>query len=169
MCLSVQEMTWNGDHRASTASATSLFFASDATKEAKRQARINELITTEEDYVRDLEIVAIIFRDQLFSTKAITSSDREIIFSNWDQLIEGNQEFVKMLHQKKRQSIQSGMVIEKIGSTISLALDLMEKAYIHYCNRLLTAEKLIEKKSEENGYFADQVTYDGKDRCNLLI
>jgi hypothetical protein len=143
--------------------------SSDTPTESKRQARINELIATEEDYVRDLEIVAVIFRDQLFSTKAITVSDRDIIFSNWDQLIEGNQKFVKMLHKKKREAMQTGMAIERIGSTITFALETIEKSYIHYCNRLLTAEKLIERKSEDNGYFADQVKRFSRDpRCSGL-
>ena len=153
--FAAEEFTSNGSHRSSTMSTSSV--SSNSTSESKRQARINELIATEEDYVRDLEIVAVIFRDQLFSTKAITPSDRDIIFSNWDQLIEGNQKFVKMLHKKKRESLQSGMSIERIGSTITFALEMMEKAYIYYCNRLLTAEKLIEKKSDDSGYFADQV------------
>ena len=61
------------------------------------------------------------------------------------------------------------MVIERIGGSIASALEMMEKAYVHYCNRLLKAEKLIEKKSEESGYFADQVKRFSRDpRCSGL-
>ena len=159
----------NGGSNARSSSKRDSLSLLNLTSEGKRQARINELIATEEDYVRDLEIVAVIFRDQLFSTKAITASDKEAIFSNWDQLIEKNHKFIKMLHKKKRESLQTGMAIERIGSTLSQALDMMEKAYIYYCNRLLSAEKMIEKKSEDSGYFADQVKRFSRDpRCSGL-
>ena len=95
----------NGSHTVSQLLRDSLasFVSGNSVSsvEAKRQARINELISTEEDYVKDLEIVAVIFRDQLFGTKAITASDKEVLFSNWDQLIDENQRFVKRLHRKE--------------------------------------------------------------------
>ena len=135
----------------------------------KRQARINELISTEEDYVRDLDIVRVIFRDQLFSTRAITASDKNTIFSNWDQLLAENQNFLKQLNEKRLEAAKSGTAIERIGSTIASSLESMERPYVYYCNRLLTAEKLIEKKSEDSGYFADQLKKFSRDpRCSGL-
>lgn len=134
-------------------------------EERKRSQRINELISSEEDYIRDLHIVSIVFRDQLFSTRAITSSEKDSIFGNWDQLIQVNKSLLLSLHEAQKASSQVLM----IGEAIAKGLTNLEAAYIYYCSRLLTAERAIEKKSDDSGYFVDQARRFASDpRCNGL-
>lgn len=161
--MSISSSVSSSASNSLTRSTSSPFSTSDPV-ETKRQARINELISTEEAYVRDLEIVSIIFRDQLFSTRAITAKERDILFGNWNELLDVNKKAVKMLHRLKRESHHNDSIfIERIGETLSKILLLIEPPYTYYCSRLLTAERLMEKKADESGYFSDQVKRFSKD------
>lgn len=112
-----------------------------------------------------MNTVSVVFRDQLFSTRAITANDRDTIFGNWDQLIRVNKLLLEAVHDAVRSSSQVLM----IGRALSIGLMNLEQAYIHFCSRLLTAERAIEKKSELSGYFVDQVKRFACDpRCNGL-
>lgn len=134
-------------------------------EERKRNQRIAELIASEDDYIRDLTTVAVVFRDQLFSTRAITSNEKDTIFGNWDQLIQINKLLLDSLHKAQKKSNQVLMM----GKAIAHGLKNLEHAYIYYCSRLLTAERAIEKKSEDSGYFVDQARRFASDsRCNGL-
>lgn len=118
----------------------------------KIKQRIRELISTEEDYQKDLDLVSLIFKDQLFSTRAISSSEREILFSNWDSLRDNNKRFLKSI--KKSAKGLSGV---SLGQSLSEGFKLLEPHYIYYCSRLGRAETLVDVKMKDNGYFADQL------------
>lgn len=127
-------------------------------RENKRQQGIQELIGTEEAYVTDLKNLRHVFKEPLLQTKAISVRENDIIFSNWDTLIQVNEKFLKSLKKKKRESIRCGSsVINSIGSILSSGLQTFETPYVHYCSRLTAADKLIERRVVENYYFSDQL------------
>ena len=120
----------------------------------KMKQRIKELIGTEEDYQKDLQLVSVIFKDQLFSTRAISSSEREILFSNWDTLRDQNNRFLKSI--KKAAKGGPGAAVS-LGQSLADGLKNLEPHYIYYCSRLGRAETLVDVKTKDNGYFADQL------------
>lgn len=122
--------------------------------EEKRQKLIQELIATEETFVADLDLTVSVFKEPLFHKKALSAKEVETIFVNWDQLLAINKKFLKGLKRRKRESIDS---IDSIGDIIAHNLSKMELAYITFCSRQLTAAKLIQKKTEEKGYFVQVV------------
>lgn len=130
----------------------------DNSNEEKRQRLIQELIATEEAYVNDLELTISVFKEPLFSKKALTPREVEEVFVNWEQLQAINKKFLKGLKRRKRDSVKSGYSgIDSIGDIIAHNLSKMESAYIMFCSRALAAAKIIQKKTEENGYFVEVV------------
>ena len=138
--------------------------------ESKRQQRIQELIATEEAYVSDLEILITVFKEPLFNSRALSPAEVDAIFVNVEQLLATNKKFVKALKRRRRESVQSGIGgIESIGDIIASNLSKMEQVYSRFCSRQLTAAKLIQRKTEENGYFTDMAKKCAQDeRCKGL-
>eukprot|EP00842_Homolaphlyctis_polyrhiza_P004851 jgi/Hompol1/5367/HPOL_004431-RA len=80
-------------------------------KDIKRQEVIYEIISTETDYLDDLDIVCEVYIKQLKRNKLIRPKDMAIIFSNIEQLLPVNMELLKSL--VKRQ--ENNKVIELVG------------------------------------------------------
>jgi hypothetical protein len=105
-------------------------------QEIKRQEVIFEIITTEEDYVDDLELVlqVKILLNQLYirpleKNKLIRPKDMAIIFSNIEQFLPVNQELLRSLETLQNQST----TINMIGDAIIRVSDYL-KMYTMYCS-----------------------------------
>ncbi|XJO78856.1 hypothetical protein BDV3_003234 [Batrachochytrium dendrobatidis] len=98
-------------------------------KEIKRQEVIYEIITTESDYIDDLDIICEAYIKQLKKNKLIRSKDMAIIFSNIEQLLPVNMELLKSL--VKRQ--ETNKVIEYVGDAFIRVSDYL-KMYTMYCS-----------------------------------
>ncbi|KAH6583550.1 hypothetical protein BASA61_007950 [Batrachochytrium salamandrivorans] len=98
-------------------------------KEIKRQEVIFEIITTESDYLDDLDIICEAYSKQLKRNKLIRSKDMAIIFSNIEQLLPVNMELLKSL--VKRQ--EANKVIEHVGDVFIRVSDYL-KMYTMYCS-----------------------------------
>lgn len=86
--------------------------ASGLTKlEIKRQEVILEIITTESDYVEDLEIICELYLKPLRANKLIRPKDMSIIFSNLEIILGVNQELLKSLDQRQSENF----TVEKVG------------------------------------------------------
>lgn len=70
-------------------------------QEKLRQECINELISTERAYVEDMTIVHNIFEMPLRMSKAISEEEVEIIFVNWQEIIQCNRRFLGDLLDKQ--------------------------------------------------------------------
>ncbi|KAL2914974.1 hypothetical protein HK105_205518 [Polyrhizophydium stewartii] len=98
-------------------------------KEIKRQEVIFEIISTESDYLDDLEIVCEVYIKQLKRNKMIRPKDMAIIFSNIEQLLPVNQELLKSLMKRR----ESSPVIEQVGDVFIRVSDYL-KMYTMYCS-----------------------------------
>src|SRR5687768_14888897 len=114
-------------------------------QEQKRQEAIYELITTEQSYLRDLQMIIQVFygplgqRQQDFS---LTDQELSIIFSNIQDILICNTEILSDMEQ--RQSEQE-FLVDCIGDTILNHSDGL-KCYVKYCGGQLEGSKFLQKK-----------------------
>jgi hypothetical protein len=98
-------------------------------EEIKRQEVIFEIITTEEDYVEDLELILNLYIRPLEKNKLIRTKDMSIIFSNIEQVLPVNQELLRSLDEQQ----QRNPVIDSVGEILIRVSDYL-KMYTMYCS-----------------------------------
>eukprot|EP00835_Amoeboradix_gromovi_P006225 NODE_694_length_5096_cov_0.086652.p1 type:complete len:953 gc:universal NODE_694_length_5096_cov_0.086652:4850-1992(-) len=108
--------------------------------EIKRQEAIYEMLLTEQDYVRDLEMIIQLYIKPLRKSKVISAKDLGIIFSVWEQLVPVNSELLKKLDEKHLLN----PIVEEIGDIWSNITDYM-KVYTMYCSNHPYALMRLEK------------------------
>eukprot|EP00834_Sanchytrium_tribonematis_P002560 NODE_82_length_22625_cov_0.476516.p1 type:complete len:909 gc:universal NODE_82_length_22625_cov_0.476516:5472-8198(+) len=121
--------------------------------EIKRQECIYELLLTEQDYVRDLEMIIDVYIRPLRKSRILSIKDIGIIFGVWEQLVPVNSELLKKLDEKHIIS----PVIEEIGDIWSNITDYM-KVYTMYCSNHPYALMRLEKVNNIKAFnkFAQQ-------------
>lgn len=80
-------------------------------QEIKRQEVIFEIISTEFDYIEDLETILDVYIRPLRKSKLVSSKDMSIIFSNIEQFMPVNEELFRELEDKQVQN----PVVESVG------------------------------------------------------
>lgn len=83
-------------------------------QEIKRQEVIFEIITTEADYIQDLEIILDLYIRPLEKNKLIRPKDMSIVFSNLEQVLPVNQELLRSLEMKQADNV----VIQLLGEVL---------------------------------------------------
>ncbi|KAJ3116826.1 Myosin 10A, isoform D [Physocladia obscura] len=99
--------------------------------ERKRQEIIYEIITTERDYVLDLEIVRNVWMERCRASKIVQGKDISVIFSNIEAILPVNSELLKRLEE--RQAMHTNHIIEQIGDIFIKVSDYL-KMYTMYCS-----------------------------------
>ncbi|KAL7746222.1 Rho guanine nucleotide exchange factor 3 [Sorochytrium milnesiophthora] len=118
----------------------------------KRQEVIYELIVTERDYIRDLELICETFLEPIRSRALLTTKQTATLFSNIEQLIPINKELLRSLEQRR---LEGRCVVNDIGD-IFLQLAQYFKMYNVYCNNHPEAIDFLQtlmraKKKKKNG------------------
>ncbi|KAI8975146.1 hypothetical protein BDF20DRAFT_822616 [Mycotypha africana] len=108
-------------------------------EERKRQEAIFELIATERSYLSDLQMIVNIFF--LDSGKYLSEDERDVVFSNIDDLLICNTALLSDMETQQREQCN---VIDKIDNL---------KCYSTYCRNQSYATKFLQKKREEDQWF----------------
>lgn len=114
-----------------------LFSASLSTREKKRQGHIYELISTEENYVKDLTLVKEVFYRPMKQSSLLSDDEVRLIFVNWPELIMSNTKMLKSFRVRQRMS-ENG-IIEMIGDILceSVSIDT------YFCDYQLAQTQIL--------------------------
>ncbi|KAI8922184.1 hypothetical protein DFJ77DRAFT_14890 [Powellomyces hirtus] len=96
----------------------------------QRMTAIFEFIATERDYVRDLKIIIGIFMKPMTEKKVVSPKVIGQLFSNIEQLLVVNQEFLSALEDL----YNGNPIIERFGDFLSTSMDRLV-SYTPYCSR----------------------------------
>ncbi|KAJ3025461.1 UNVERIFIED_CONTAM: Myosin 10A, isoform D [Siphonaria sp. JEL0065] len=99
--------------------------------ERKRQEVIYEIISTEKDYVADLQVILGVYMHKLKTGKVLRGKDISVIFSNLEVILPVNMELLKRLEE--RQALHINGVVEQIGDIFIKVTDYL-KMYTMYCS-----------------------------------
>jgi len=98
-------------------------------EEKGRQEVIFEILKTEKDYIRDLEIIIDVFLRPLRESAILSPKDITVMFSNVEQLLIINQNFLEQLEKRREKS----PVLLEIGDLLLVTADVLGK-YTMYCS-----------------------------------
>ncbi|KAI8641561.1 hypothetical protein BD408DRAFT_368111 [Parasitella parasitica] len=115
--------------------------------ERKRQEAIFELISTERSYLCDLQMIINVFYTD--SGKYLTQDERDVVFSNIDDLLICNTTLLSDLETRQREQAN---VIDNIGDVFLKHADNLQ-CYSTYCRNQSYATKFLQKKRENDQWF----------------
>nr|XP_054922113.1 intersectin-1-like isoform X2 [Dermacentor andersoni] len=127
-----------------------LFSPSLSTREKKRQGHIYELISTEENYVKDLTLVKEVFYRPMKQSSLLSDEEVKLIFVNWPELIMSNTKMLKSFRVRQRMS-EDG-VIEMIGDILCESLPYLTP-YVRFCSCQVRSMAFIQQRSENDPRF----------------
>ncbi|KAJ3225233.1 Myosin 10A, isoform D [Clydaea vesicula] len=107
--------------------------------ELMRLSVVYEMIETEGDFFRDLNVMITFHKVQLKCNKMMSDEDVEILFSNVAELVSVSQNFFNKMNERKN----SNLFIEEIGDIIVDATESL-KAYSIYCGNYPTAMQMVQ-------------------------
>ncbi|KAF9228917.1 hypothetical protein BS17DRAFT_772724 [Gyrodon lividus] len=119
--------------------------------ERKRQEAIFELISTESDYVRDLQLVVGLFYSRLMETLDETST--ATIFSNIEDILLTNTTFLSTLEERQR---DCRIYVDHIGDLLERHMPNM-RVYLNYCVNQANAGKVLQSMRESSPDLAAQL------------
>lgn len=119
--------------------------------ERRRQEAIFELISTEADYVRDLQLIVGLFYSQLMGTlgeKATT-----VIFANIEDILLTNTTFLSVLEERQK---DCRLYIDHIGDVLETHIPNMH-LYLSYCVNQFNAAKVLQSMRDNDADLATQL------------
>ncbi|KAI8338784.1 hypothetical protein EDC96DRAFT_611240 [Choanephora cucurbitarum] len=116
-------------------------------EERKRQEAIFELIATERTYLSNLQMIVNVFYTE--SGKYLSQDERDVVFSNIDDLLICNTALLSDMETRQREQAN---VIDKIGDIFLQHANGL-KCYSSYCRNQSYATKFLQKKREEDQWF----------------
>ncbi|KAL6055756.1 Intersectin-2 [Balamuthia mandrillaris] len=130
----------------------------------KRMAVVNELVTTERDYNRDLDIMVDIYMKTMKESGIVSSVDLLIIFSNVDQLRNLNKALLSSLDGLQETPIEQQDVGKRFLDFIAFL-----KLYTQYCSNQTRAQlRLQELKREKQDLIVLLEGIRQRPECNRL-
>ncbi|KAI9355339.1 Dbl homology domain-containing protein [Zopfochytrium polystomum] len=122
------------------------YFALDlsaiSAEEVKRQEIVYELMTTEREYIRDLSTIIEFFLKPIREQGLITAKYVSVLFSNIEQLLPVNQEFLGRLDQRRRERVG---IVDEVGD-IFLVVAQYFKMYTIYCGNQPEAMSYLKRE-----------------------
>ncbi|KAJ3091674.1 Myosin 10A, isoform D [Quaeritorhiza haematococci] len=109
-----------------------------AKPELMRLSVVYELIETEADYVRDLNVMINFHKADIQKNKLLSEEDVQVLFSNIEQLVAANQQFLNLISAKR----DANPLIEEIGDAF-VEISESFKVYTVYCGNYPSAMKLV--------------------------
>lgn len=142
----------------------------------KRQNCIKEFIQTEKAYVDDMSIVHDVFEVPLRRSGVISPTDIDIIFVNWETILQCHRNFLADLHSWHSSGsdtigyvivkhviisrlLSNQLIISELKITVlffSLKLQSMS-VYKTFCSKQLESAALLQKLNETSTAFRDLV------------
>ncbi|KIK78082.1 hypothetical protein PAXRUDRAFT_17082 [Paxillus rubicundulus Ve08.2h10] len=119
--------------------------------ERKRQEAIFELISTEADYVRDLQLIVGLFYSRLMET--LDEQSTASIFSNIEDILLTNTAFLSTLEERQR---DCRLYVDHIGDLLERHMPNM-KVYLNYCVKQANAGNVLRSMRESNHELAAQL------------
>lgn len=125
-------------------------------KEMKRQEAIYELIYTEEDYVRDLNLLDELFAKPLLRAQCIEFDRRadfcNELFGNYAEIADIHRNMYRELRDYQLTSQETGF-IDEIGSIVLRHVDHFMHAYTQYGPHFIMAEYTAKREAANNILF----------------
>jgi hypothetical protein len=118
-------------------------------EDRRRQEAIYELISTEQSYLRDLQMIIEVFYGPLQSI--LSPNDLNIIFANVEDILLCNTAILSDLEQRQK---DDKLLISNVGDILLNHLDNL-KCYENYCGNQLNASKFLQKKRNEDKSLAE--------------
>ncbi|KAM9963611.1 hypothetical protein ACTFIW_006847 [Dictyostelium discoideum] len=115
---------------------------------------INELIETERDYVRDLNIVVEVFLNPIREKQLLSAKDINSLFSNIEILYSINMNVLKALEKDKDPLCEN----ISVGQTF-LDMSHYLKMYTTYCSNQQNALKILEEEKIKNQPFREYLEF----------
>ncbi|KAG0291633.1 RHO1 GDP-GTP exchange protein 2, partial [Dissophora globulifera] len=145
--VSSQEKVWANSVPASVVAAASK-------QERNRQEAIFEVINTEHNYVRDLELMEEIFITPLRNSDIVDIEKREEliedVFLNFREILELNKRLLADLRVRQEQQ----PLVESIGDVLLAHIAGFESAYTRYIPRIAISEFTYKREEAHNPKFA---------------
>ncbi|KAF9947103.1 RHO1 GDP-GTP exchange protein 2 [Mortierella alpina] len=145
--LGNQEKVWANSVSASVV-------ASVSKKERNRQEAIFEVVNTESNYVRDLELMEEIYITPLRGGEIVDAGKVEALientFLNYKEILELNKKLLEAMRTRQ----QEQPVVESIGDIILSHVMEFEQAYTRYIPRIALSEFTYKREEERNPRFA---------------
>ncbi|KAK3839861.1 MAG: Dbl homology domain-containing protein [Linnemannia gamsii] len=143
---STQEKVWANSVSPSVVAAASK-------KERNRQEAIFEVIHTEQNYIRDLELLEEIFINPLMAGNIVSPEKLptliEDVFLNFKEILELNKLLLVDLRARQEQQ----PVVESIGDVFLPHIARFEQAYSRYIPRIALSEFAYKKEAAQNPTF----------------
>ncbi|KAG9290202.1 hypothetical protein G9A89_022178 [Geosiphon pyriformis] len=118
-------------------------------EERKRQEGIFELITTEQSYLRDLQMIVADFYSPL--QNLLDTHELSTLFSNIEDILLCNTEILSDLEQRQR---DEGFFVDTLGDILVKHVENL-RCYVVYCGNQMNASKFLQKKRIEDSRFDD--------------
>ncbi|CAG8655621.1 13678_t:CDS:10, partial [Dentiscutata heterogama] len=132
-------------------------------EERKRQEAIYELISTEQIYLRDLQIIISVFYGPLQSL--LSEQELSILFCNIQDILLCNTAILSDLEQRQE---EDSYFVSKVGDILLKHSEDLT-LYTKYCGNQLNASKFLQKKSSVEKKFADFLKKSQQDpKCGSL-
>ncbi|KAI1296262.1 RHO1 GDP-GTP exchange protein 2 [Mortierella claussenii] len=142
-----QEKVWANSVPASVVAAASK-------KERNRQEAIFEIVNTEQNYVRDLELMEEIFITPLRAGDIIAAdkveSFIEDVFLNYKEIMDLNRRLLEDLRARQEEQ----PLVERIGDILLAHVVGFEEAYTRYIPRIALSEFTYKREERQNPKFA---------------
>ncbi|KAF9189116.1 RHO1 GDP-GTP exchange protein 2 [Haplosporangium sp. Z 11] len=142
-----QEKVWANSVPASV-------LASASKKERNRQEAIFEVVNTEHNYIRDLELMEEIFITPLRAGGIVDAEKLETliedVFLNYKEIIEVNKKLLKALRLRQEEQ----PLVESIGDILLSHIVDFEDIYSRYVPRIAFSEFTYKKEEAQNPKFA---------------
>ncbi|CAG8781616.1 7151_t:CDS:10, partial [Gigaspora margarita] len=118
-------------------------------EERKRQEAIYELITTEQIYLRDLQMIIKLFYGPL--QNFLSEQELSTLFCNIQDILICNTTILSDLEQRQE---EDAYFVSKVGDILLKHSENLT-IYTKYCGNQLNASKFLQKKSSADKKFAD--------------
>ncbi|KAI9004449.1 hypothetical protein DFJ74DRAFT_693455 [Hyaloraphidium curvatum] len=140
-----------GERRTWASQVDPAFLEQTLPEERKRQEAIFELISTEQTYVRDLQLILEVFYQPLQQLPGLTSQDLVGIFNNIEDILICNS---LILSDFEKLQADQGGVVHAIGAAFLKHVKPLQ-AYQQYCGKQMQTSKFLQKKRTEDKNLGD--------------
>eukprot|EP01103_Thecamoeba_quadrilineata_P013698 TRINITY_DN3880_c0_g1_i1.p1 TRINITY_DN3880_c0_g1~~TRINITY_DN3880_c0_g1_i1.p1 ORF type:complete len:640 (-),score=125.84 TRINITY_DN3880_c0_g1_i1:16-1908(-) len=120
------------------------------TSDFHRQQILNEIITTEQDFISDIQILLDLYNKPLKEKGIITKPEQVTIFSNIEMILSINRELLEDFES----SLTKSQSICYIGEVFIKKTDYL-KLYTIYCNNHPHSRQTIKECIQSNHHFAE--------------
>lgn len=128
-------------------------------KEIERQNNLHELVTGEEEYMDQLDVLRILYRDQLLQTQPRIIAEGRIekftnaVFGKVEGIMQANKEY--LLAQLKYRQKEQGPWIVGFSDIFREWIRKARVAYVEYASSYPYAQYLVRKEADRNYMFRE--------------